>query len=611
MVTTIQGLSKYSDAFGIPHEISIPFLRDVEKWKEASGEEWTVSRLKAIKLDFIRIKAGLDPCSVFVRRDGTRFYGSIGGLQRWCNSKKRWSQTIRFLQVYTSFVSSSVTPSQEFKFLSGVNSPEYKLPSSWDHLISRAVKELGIKGNILPDPRPLTFYPISSVKNVPTIYGRSEPESDYLFSQVSFLTDTHFGISMFQKYPNLFRPVVKGIEVDRTPRNWSAPTQTNKPFYTIVEGTVGRIGLIQEPGYKLRAVANPSRVYQAALQPLGDCLYNILKELPWDCTYNQLKPKEAIISHLRSGSTVHSVDLTGATDYFPLDFQLRLLKELVIDQSHVNLFKDLSRGRWHYGDTTISWSKGQPLGLYPSFASFALAHGLLLFILNNFKHGNAFFVLGDDVVILDDQLHSLYIQTLNEFGCPISDSKSVSSSLLAEFGGKLYTVDGITHQFKWRVISDNSFLDFVRNTGEGALALLRPMQRKIAKVLWSVPDFLGGLGFNPKGIPLEERIASFLIEYPQKKDTSFVMSYNSLIQRQNQFCPKTGTSLTNYKIVESADLDKRSYSFIIQYLPEFLRWYEIMGTNLYSVTNGNISLQIKSSTSWKTTVQKLNKRLGL
>ena len=202
MVTTIQGLLRYSDAFGIPHEISVPFLHQVDKWKENSGEEWTVSRLKSIKLDFIRLKAGLDPCSLFIKRNGSRFNGSIGGLQSWCNSKKRWSKTIRFLQVYTSFVSSSVTPSQKCKFLDGVNSPLYKLPSSWDHDINKAVFESGIGRHCLPLPRPLVFYPVSPVKNVPFVNGKSGKEDEYLLTQVSFLHDTHFGMSMLQKYPD-------------------------------------------------------------------------------------------------------------------------------------------------------------------------------------------------------------------------------------------------------------------------------------------------------------------------------------------------------------------------------------------------------------------------
>jgi hypothetical protein len=606
MDTSIQGLSRFSDVFGIPHEISYPFLRDVRFWVDNSSEEWTVSRLKSIKLDFIRLKAGLDPVSLFIRRDGSRFFGSIGGLQSWCSChRKNWSKTIRFLQVYTSFVSSVLTPSQEKKFLDGVNSSPIELPSSLDREIDRALSVLSLGRTYLSSPSPLALYPTSPTRRAPLIDGTSEVEDLSLLSQVSFVTDTHFGYSMMKKYPDIFSSVMKGILYPKSPSEYLVESQKPKSF-----GTVGRIGLIQEPGYKLRAVANPSRIYQCALQPLGDFLYSILRNLPWDCTFDQLRPTEAIKQRLSLNAKVHSVDLTGATDYFPLDFQLKILDRLVVNREFVSLFKDLSRGQWNYRNSTIRWNKGQPLGLYPSFGSFALAHGLLLFILNDYRHENAFFVLGDDVVILDDHLHSRYRRCLEDFGCPISDSKSVSSNILAEFGGKLFTVDGITHQFKWRVVSDDSFLDFVRNTGPRAISLLRPMQRKIAKALWEVPDFFGGLGFNPSGKSLSDRVYSFLRDYPKSEDLTFVMSYNRILSKMNYVHPRKDPSLHNF-VVGKVDFDKKSIDHIIQYLPDFLRWYEVMGANLFSVTGGNTSLRIESHPSWKTLVEKMTKRLGL
>ena len=607
MDTSIQGLSRYSDAFGIPHEISFPFLRDVSFWIGNSSEEWTVSRLKSIKLDFIRLKAGLEPCSQYIRRNGNHFYGSIGGLQTWCSlSRKRWSKTIRFLQVYTSFVSSVITPSQERKFLDGVKSSPVVLSSSWDHAIDIAISSLSLKRTFLGSPRPLVLYPSSPTRRAPLTNGKTDIEDISLLAQISFLTDTHFGASLLRRYRDIFSPVMKGIINPTSVSEYC----TDSLFKTIPYGTVGRIGLIQEPGYKLRAVANPSRVYQCALQPLGDYLYNILRDLPWDCTFNQMKPSETIKAHLSSYKTIHSVDLTGATDYFPLDFQLKILKKLLVNHEYISLFEELSRGPWNYQGSTIRWLKGQPLGLYPSFGSFALAHGLLLFILNDFRHENAFFVLGDDVVILDDRLHSRYMDVLKSFECPISGSKSISSNLLCEFGGKIFTADEIIHQFKWRLISDDSFLDFVRNTGPRAMNLLRPMQRKIAKVLWEVPDFFGGLGFNPSGRSLSDRVYSFLKEYPSEENLTFVMSYNRSISSMNYVRSSKDQSFHHFAVAEG-DFDKKSVDHIIQYLPEFLGWYQVMGTNLYTVTGGSLHLRIESHPSWKTLVQKMNKRLGL
>lgn len=607
MNTTILGLLKYSDAFGIPRHVSKPFIIDMINWSEKSGQEWTVSRIKAIKLDFIRIKAGLEPCSSFIKRNGFHFGGSIGGIQTWCSqSRKRWSKTIRLLQAYTSFISPDVTPLQEQKFLEGVTASPIEIPSSWRELINRAFLELGIHRVKLSNPKSLVFYPTSSTKRVPFLDGTSGKEEDYLISQSSFLFDCHLGNQLLKKYRDLFSSAVKGIITHDGPGKWCADSNLRP---SIPYGNVGKIGLIQEPGYKLRAVANPSRVYQAVLRPLGDCLYDTLRDLPWDCTHNQMKPKEALLERLGNHLPVYSVDLSGATDYFPLDFQLMVLNRLVINGEHVDLFKDLSRSPWHYRGGTIRWTKGQPLGLYPSFASFALAHGLLLFILNNFQHKNAFFVLGDDVVILDEALNNLYRQTLSDWDCPISDAKSISSNSLCEFGGKIFTDNGVTHQFKWRPITDDSFLDFVRNTGPRAISLLKPMQRNIAKVLWEVPDFLGGLGFNPKGKTLETRVYEFLSKFPSEENLTFVMSYNRKINHWNHFHYVDQSSLHNLVVSES-DFDKKSIAFIAKYLPHFVGWYEAMGKNLHSVAN-DISLPLDVRPSWKTLVEKLYKRLSL
>jgi len=63
--TTLQkGLIQRSKALAIPCKIASPFRRDVLKWQSNSGEEWTVDRLKAIKLDILRKKAGLQPVSL-------------------------------------------------------------------------------------------------------------------------------------------------------------------------------------------------------------------------------------------------------------------------------------------------------------------------------------------------------------------------------------------------------------------------------------------------------------------------------------------------------------------------------------------------------------------
>jgi hypothetical protein len=144
--------------------------------------------------------------------------------------------------------------------------------------------------------------------------------------------------------------------------------------------------------------------------------------------------------------------------------------------------------------------------LYPSFASFALTHGLLLLGLLGRAWDGEFFILGDDVVILDEQLYTDYIQILDVLGCPVSSQKTICASNLAEFHSTLFLSGSKIPNFKWRKPSDDSFLDITRLVGPKMVPLLPSRQRRVVEALSPLPVELGGLGWNPKGLSLNERM---------------------------------------------------------------------------------------------------------
>jgi hypothetical protein len=590
---------QYADIFKIPRILSVPFSRDVERWIKCSGIEWTVKRLKDMKLDLVRLKAGLSPCSQWISQEDKIFKGSFGGLVKWASRDyKRWSKAILFLQMYTQYYSPQVTNSQEKKFLDGVNANSVVIPSPLIDDIRLAVKRAGIKKHIVRSPRSILFQVPSTTRREPHADGRSFPEGEAtLECATSFTRGTRIGWDIRSKYKKIFDIVEEGIILEDH-RDGDIADYPN---------CVGKIGLIQEAGFKLRAVANPARIYQEALRPLGDQLYDILKVLPWDCTHNQELPMIPLVESLRHEKMIYSIDLSGATDYFPLDLQIEVLDEIFPDKEYINLFRALSRAPWRYGKKFIRWSKGQPLGLYPSFASFALTHGLLLFALNDFKHNNMFFVLGDDVVILDSILNDKYRDILNILECPVSESKSISSSLLCEFAGRIITREGVFSQLKWRTPSDDSFLDIIRNIGLSAMPLLRPRQQRIVRILSEVPDFMGGLGFNPNGRTLEDRISSSFDLFNKEKVMSYLMSYNRKISNCNYYNEDTFPPYRSLRI-EKEDLDKRSISHVQRFLPNLINWYEILGSNLWTIDN-DLSLPINAPTGRRTRLEQLENDL--
>jgi hypothetical protein len=593
-----KGSVQRAKALSIPKSIYIPILKRVKMWVKCSGEEWAVDRLKAIKLDVLRTEAGMSPISTWIARNSLFLKGEFGLLQKWMSkSDKNFIRGIQLLQMYTLSYAKGITPKQKEKFMSGVTASPAS-PSA----TSFALDVIDKGFNLLPSvvihkeigtPRPLVDMLPSPCKRAPLPDG-SVPEVEGIVDSLRFLFESVEGASHYNRYKDShYKPAFGGLwEILCDPYNRKENKDCFKPMKVHGSFLVGRIGLIQEAGRKLRAVANPGRIFQRVLEPLGDRIYNHLKELPFDCTFNQSKAFPVLQEALSHGNMIHSIDLSGATDYFPLALQEHLLRKM-FHEKEVDLFCELSKASWympHHGE--ISWKRGQPLGLYPSFGAFALTHGCLLLGLLNKEWDNQFFVLGDDVVILDDRLAQDYFQTLSLLECPVSIPKSLHSNKLCEFGGKIITASTVISQYKWREISDESFIDIARIIGPKSLALFKPRQVKILKRLAPIPDFLGGLGWNPEGLPLEKRCSDRLI-WSESVPVDHLMDY-SVVRMRNMldshcfqrtiFTKPYGWNAT--MVDKDRDLDQRSSLLIKKVLPSsvWMMSKTLLGKNVDAVS---------------------------
>jgi len=63
-----------------------------------------------------------------------------------------------------------------------------------------------------------------------------------------------------------------------------------------------------------------------ALWPIHDSIFQYLKGLPSDGTFDQLKPVKALEDTVDNYS---SYDLSAATDRLPLDFQMQVMRQLL------------------------------------------------------------------------------------------------------------------------------------------------------------------------------------------------------------------------------------------------------------------------------------------
>jgi hypothetical protein len=145
--------------------------------------------------------------------------------------------------------------------------------------------------------------------------------------------------------------------------------------------------------------------------------------------------------------------------------------------------------------------KGQAMGLGPSFPLFSLLHNLILWAccrIEGVSPVDSFRVLGDDVVISHEKVYRLYLSFLHDFEVPISTSKSINSSVLGEFAGKVFFKGTDITPIKWRWLTWNSLSSLYRVYlnlwGKPIKHLLKSGKDLVSlSVLGPLPTWLGGL----------------------------------------------------------------------------------------------------------------------
>lgn len=562
----VSGLEGRLLALGLPRYLTRPLAAEVVKYSECNGPAWTVSRLKSLKNDIVRIRAGLPPLTWVRKNRKGGWYGVWGALRTYASkSDKAFQRVVSALMVYSRFKPSEPTPEHVEKFRSAVESRDVFIPEDFHQTIARFAKSL-VGPVDLGRKQPLVLFQGHPSVKAP-IYGEpSVAQDDFIEKEMRWLgTASH--AFFVEKHHLVYDAVLEGLSFrakeqaspykergETGPPSWWSPAQVRA-------GKV--VPLTKDGGWKVRWIASPFRLHQLALRPLGEGLFRTLETLPWDCTFDQAKALPLIQDHLRQGKRAHAVDLSSATDHFPLSVQLTVLRALIAQREHVDLFEDLSRATWTTPFGDIRWTKGQPMGLYPSFASFALTHGLLLATLSGGTWGK-FFVLGDDVVILDENLSMLYKRALELIlECPMDPVKTISSSELTEFAGKIITPNRVIPQYKWRDISEDNFLDMIGAFGQSFERLLTRRQRAVYK---RVGRLLPPYGVNHSfgdALPLErvvEMTAEFEDLLPEKSarrlHTSFLRWISSVLK------PWRPTSLfgfvdPHWARQQAADLDER------------------------------------------------------
>jgi len=217
---------------------------------------------------------------------------------------------------------------------------------------------------------------------------------------------------------------------------WSVAKQIYLTMFKYTEDKkklIRKIAIKQDKEGKTRPFAIFEYISQAALQPLHDSLFQALKSLEWDCTFDQSKGFRDIL--YGASEFKASYDLKSATDRFPIVVQREILAYLTSDEKADAWVRCMTKYPFKLPNgKLIKFNTGQPLGAKSSWAMFTLAHHFVVhYCAREVGVKPSYRLLGDDIVITDPELAIKYKAVMTELGVEISETKSHSGTLLFEF----------------------------------------------------------------------------------------------------------------------------------------------------------------------------------
>lgn len=206
---------------------------------------------------------------------------------------------------------------------------------------------------------------------------------------------------------------------------------------------IGRLGVVYDQAGKARIIAICSYFIQLILKPLHNSLFRTLKGLETDGTFDQHKPLDILISKANVNSIFHCFDLSAATDRLPIHIQRDILN--ILKPGFGDSWSRILDIEWYYNKSFIKYAVGQPMGAYSSWGMLAVTHHVIVryaALRCGIKGFNLYAVLGDDIVIMHDDVAEEYLQLMHGLGISINLSKSIVSSHFAEFA-KVWRGPGI------------------------------------------------------------------------------------------------------------------------------------------------------------------------
>lgn len=270
--------------------------------------------------------------------------------------------------------------------------------------------------------------------------------------------------------------------------------------------TLGNITSINERGNKHRVVASPNLLINILGYPLARSITELNRR--WPCQgFDSHKLTVEFIQRLLAQSwegenpkTFHSIDMKSFTDYLPYGgFQSHIL-DVMIDFGLITQFDkkvmDLICSmpfRFLGTSLSVTYGTGTPMGSYPSFPLATFANGVMLAAASlECGYTNTMDlpgkVIGDDIVIWNDDVAACYRDIAKDLGLIISEDKSISSQHMCEMCSKIILPCGYFEKKKLKeTISPGALLKDIEYYGLEFIQNLNESYRYLTSYLKLVP----------------------------------------------------------------------------------------------------------------------------
>lgn len=242
---------------------------------------------------------------------------------------------------------------------------------------------------------------------------------------------------------------------------------------------LSQFAIKEEAAGKVRVFALIDSLSQTFLAPLHQQLFDILRTLPNDGTFDQDASVVRCQEKAKLAGCAYSFDLTAATDRIPVALSKSIIDSLFDNPYLGDLWRKIMTDRDFYFNGKVAskykvpvgpyrYSVGQPMGGLSSWAMLALTHHWIVQLAayragvsqNSTWYSN-YEILGDDLVIFDRLVADQYLLIMKALGCEINLNKSIVSHDRPVFEFAKRTCIGDS------VVSGISFNQLLSNTTVG------------------------------------------------------------------------------------------------------------------------------------------------